>query len=77
MLEAQNAGMERLPAQILQGQSGGRRQTSGARQEAFAIKLVAQKRVADVAQVNPDLVGAARFQAALEKRGLAWLIKAP
>jgi hypothetical protein len=77
VFKAQNAGMERLPAEFLKRQARGLGEAPGARQKTLAIELVAEKRVADVAQMGSDLMGSARFQTAFEESGPAWLIKSP
>src|SRR5271163_4174923 len=57
-------GMQRLPAKVLERRLGGRRQQGGFGAKAWPVGIVAQDRMADRRQMQPNLVGAAGFKPA-------------
>jgi hypothetical protein len=76
VIKAQVAGMERLSAKNFNGLLSGQRQPLHAGGKAFPIGRISQQGVADVAQMDPNLVGAAGLEPAFDEGGLAWLRKA-
>jgi hypothetical protein len=76
MFKAQNARMESLSSKVFNGLLGRLRQSLYAGGEASCIGWVAQKRVAEMAKMDPNLVGAAGLQAAFNEGGIARLGKA-
>jgi hypothetical protein len=70
------AGMEGLATEIFEGGARTFRKPPGAGKEAFAIERVPQKRVAQMAQMDPNLVGSASFEAAFDQGRQARKIKA-
>ena len=62
-------GMQRLSAKSLKGLARSRMEQRGLGFEAGAVGVVAEQRVADVGEVDSDLVGAAGFQPAGEQAG--------
>ena len=61
--------MEGLPAKTIDRRFRGRRQQGGLGPETRPVNIVADQRVADRGQMDPDLVGAAGFQAAFHHAG--------
>ena len=61
--------MEGLPVQAGQRRLGFWAEPVGLGLEVGAVDGIAQKRVADMGEVDPDLVGAAGFELAGEQRG--------
>src|SRR5215831_11031390 len=61
--------MESLPSKTLHLLAGLRAQTAGFGLEAGPVGGVTQDRVADMGKVDPDLMGAAGFQRALQQAG--------
>jgi Family of unknown function (DUF6476) len=70
------AGMKGLTAQMLERGFRTVRQASGAREKALAIERVSQKRVAQMAQMDPNLMGSPSFEAAFNQGRLTGNIKA-
>jgi hypothetical protein len=70
------AGMEGLSAQIFEGGFRALRKPFSACEEPLAIEGISEERVAEMAKMNPDLVGSACFEPAFNQRRLARKIKA-
>src|SRR6185437_2141797 len=67
VLKAQEIGVQRLAAEGFQGGAGRGREQAGLGLEAGSVSSVAQDRVADMGEVDPDLVGTAGIQGAGQK----------
>ena len=67
VLDRQYMGMERLPAKGFEGGLGRFGQQGGLGAEPRSVDVIAQERMADRGQMDPNLVGAAGFEPAGEQ----------
>jgi hypothetical protein len=75
MFEGQMAGMKGLSAEIVQGGPWTLGEPPGARQESLAVQRVAKQGMAQVTEMNANLVGAPGLEPTFDQGRFTWKIK--